>query len=46
MQFVIEIDITYSIFKGDSKIVYKVLTLDVDPLSVLGHLIKDAKFIL
>ena len=38
--------ITHSIFKGDSKIVYKVLTQNVDPLSVIGHLIKDAKFIL
>ena len=45
VQFTIEIDITHSIFEGNSAIVYKVITQDTSPLSVIGHLIKGTKSI-
>ena len=45
LQFALEIDIFHSIFEGDSKIVFKAMTLDVDPFSSIGHFVKDAKSI-
>lgn len=32
-------------FEGDSKIVFKAMTLDVDPFSSIGHFVKDTKSI-
>ena len=45
VQFTIEVGITHSIFEGNSAIVYKVITQDASPLSVIGHLIKGTKSI-
>nr|POE83174.1 hypothetical protein CFP56_73043 [Quercus suber] len=45
VQFALEIDILHSIFEGDSKIVFKAMTLDVDPFSSIGHFVKDTKCI-